>query len=55
MKLKTARRFLARNSWKTANMKDGCTCHPSLRKRIEKCKRIIAVGEDLLLRKFSQN
>ena len=53
MRLKTARRFLARNRWKVAGMKDSCTCRPSLRKRIEKCKRIVAVGEDLLLRKFN--
>lgn len=53
MKLKTARRFLARNRWRIANMKGSCTCRPSLRRRIEKCRRIIAVGEDWLLRKFN--
>ena len=52
MRLKTARRFLARNGWKIADMKDSCTCRPSLRRRIEKCRRIVAVGGDLLFRKF---
>lgn len=49
MKLKTARRFLARNKWKVI---EG-NCSPSFWKRSAKCKRIVAAGEDVIFRKFS--
>ena len=48
MKLKTARRFLVRNRWKTAKGDNSL----SFTKRVKKCRRIAVVGEDLLFRKF---
>lgn len=52
MKVKTARRFVARNRWKAYDKTINGVGSPSFWRRWEKCMRIVKAGEDVLKRKY---